>query len=156
METAAQVLENWEKIKKKERAEIAGSPKSALDGIPKHLPALLQAYRSGEKASGVGFDWPDESGVRDKIAEEWKEFNDELKATPVNQDAVAEEFGDLLFSLVNLSRHLKIDPESALRSATNKFIGRFKKVEASLDERGQQPQDLDIEALEELWQKAKK
>lgn len=145
---AAGALRNWESIKAKERT----SKQSALDGIPGTLPALLRAMRTGEKAAAIGFDWPSIDGVEAKVREEWQEVHDALTQGPAR---ISEEMGDLLFALVNWSRHLGVDPEAALRDATNKFQRRFRHVERRVLEKGSTPADESLDALERLWQEAK-
>ncbi len=140
-------LETWEARKAKERRG------SALDGVPAALPALLRAHRISEKASRVGFDWPDLVGVRDKVSEELEELDEALAAA--DEAAIAEEYGDLLFSLVNLGRFLPATGEDALRAATAKFETRFRRVEASLAAEGQSIHEVDLETLEARWRRAK-
>jgi len=144
------VVANWEAIKKNERDENGNGNKSALDGVPLDLPALTQAEAYSDRASRVGFDWPNVDGVLDKVCEELREIRD-----TDNSDERTEEFGDLLFALVNTARWMKIDPEAALRSANQKFASRFRQVEAqaraqSLDLKGMSVPDLD-----RLWESAK-
>lgn len=141
--TPEAVLETWEKIKMKE------GKKSVIDGVPRELSGLLRAFRIQKKAAQVGFDWPDISPVWDKVKEE----EAELKAAVASQDAaqVEEEFGDLLFSLVNLARFLKVNPEDALRSTTNKFIRRFQAIEAELKTQGKTPADCSLAELDQIW-----
>jgi tetrapyrrole methylase family protein/MazG family protein len=142
------VLTNWEHIKKSE------GKKSLLGGVPETLPALLKAYRLGEKASRVGFDWNNAEGVLEKIEEEARELH-EAKKGGIKKD-IEHEYGDLLLILANLGRFLKIDPETALRKATNRFIRRFQCMEETAAGRKLDLKKLDIEKLEELWQEAKK
>ena len=143
---------SWERIKAAERSgKVAES--SAIEGVAKSLPALKRAEKLGKRASRVGFDWPDTVGVTAKIDEELAELaqarNDE------NPEQIAAEFGDVMFSLVNLARHLDVDPEAALAATNRKFEHRFRQVEAQVSESGRKIEDLDIDALEALWQKAK-
>ena len=136
----------WEALKADERA--SHDDKSALAGVALALPALKRAEKVQRRAARVGFDWPDASGPRAKIDEELAEVE------AANDDAErAAEIGDLLFSVVNYARHLGIDPEAALRASTQRFEGRFRKVEAMADK---PLRDMDLEALESLWQQAKK
>lgn len=139
----------WEARKAKEDPD-----RSALDGVPRSLPSLLRAHRVTEKAAGVGFDWPDISGVRAKLDEEVREFDEAL----ASGDAVAigDEFGDLLFTLVNLGRFLPISAEDALRVATAKFERRFRAVEDGARADGVALRDLGIDDLEARWQTAKR
>ena len=143
----------WEKIKEAERVERTGQRKGALDGVPDHLPALLKALRTGEKAHGVGFDWPDHQGVVLKIEEELEEVKEAIQSE--QQANLSAEIGDLLYAIVNLCRHFKIDPEASLRGTINRFNKRFQKVEAVLDARGLEASQCDLDELEELWQQAK-
>lgn len=142
------VLANWERIKRTERADAP--PRSLLAGLPKELPALLKAYRIGQKAARVGFDWPDATGPRAKVSEELAELDAALRSGPKEEAAL--ELGDLLFAIVNLARHHAIDPELALRATIAKFTRRFAQVEAVLGER------LGTAGLAELdaaWEAAK-
>ncbi len=157
----SEVLENWEKIKQEERAskETSGK-KGLLDGIPRSLPALQKAEQMGERASRVGFDWNSKTDVAKKIHEELNEFLDELNKTPEVEDkkakkidAKTEEFGDLLFSLVQYGRHLGISCESALQSANDKFHCRFKSLEELAQDKSLK--NLTSEQLEKLWQRVK-
>jgi ATP diphosphatase len=135
----------WEALKAAERHD--GDDKSALAGIALALPALKRAEKLQRRAARIGFDWPDAAGPRAKIDEELAEIDDAASA-----DERAAELGDLLFSVVNYARHLDIDPESALREASARFERRFRKVEEIADK---PLNDMDIEALEALWQRAK-
>lgn len=142
-ETSQAVLKNWEKIKARERKE----KESALDGVPTQLPALLKAQRLGEKTARLGFDWTDSEQVLVKIVEEL----DELHAASSKQEQF-EEFGDLLFTLVQWGRHKKLDCEEALRSACAKFASRFKHMEQA----SSKPlSELSLEEKEALWTSAK-
>lgn len=144
------VLRNWERIKQSEHK----APKaSALDGVPEALPALLKAQRTQHKAAKVGFDWQDAAGPEAKIAEELAE----LKAAVAtgSHDKVADEFGDVLFSLVNLARHLEVDAESALRAATAKFARRFRAVEARVKTSGREMKNLSLAELDAVWEAVK-
>lgn len=142
---SAEVLANWETIKKTEKPER----ESMLDGIPAGLPALLRAFRLGQKASRVNFDWPDAAGVIDKVTEEVGELQ---RATPAEQD---HEFGDLLFSLVQWARHHALDPEGSLRRASERFTARFRHMEAQLKNTDRDPKSLSPAEWEQLWAKAK-
>ncbi|MEK6492819.1 nucleoside triphosphate pyrophosphohydrolase [Myroides odoratimimus] len=142
------VLANWEKLKLKE------GNKSVLAGVPKGLPALIKAYRIQEKASGVGFDWDEASDVWKKVEEEIEEFKVEVKAD--NQDLMEEEFGDILFTLVNYARHKGIDPEKALARSNSKFISRFNIVEELVNKEKGGFEDVTLQELDEYWNKAKK
>ncbi len=142
-------IEAWERRKALER----GGRGSSLDGVPSALPALLRAHRISEKAGMVGFDWPDLSSVRAKVAEELDELDEALASG--DEAHVAEEFGDVLFSLVNLGRHLPVTAEDALRRATAKFEARFRRLEASLLEQGRSIHTADADELEARWQALK-
>ncbi|MCU1395175.1 MAG: putative MazG family protein [Ilumatobacteraceae bacterium] len=143
-----QVLSNWETIKREEKQRT-----SIFDGIPMSLPSLSYAYKTQKKAAGVGFDWPDVTGALPKIAEE----ADEVIAAHASGDkaATADELGDLLFSVVNVARHLKVDPEVALRAAVTKFRTRFEGVERLATERGIDLHTSDLAVLDELWDTVK-
>lgn len=146
--TAEQVLANWEGLKQTEvrkRGRV-----SALEGAPKTLPALAWALSLQKRAARVGFDWPDDEGVLDKVAEEARELAAET--TPARQQ---EELGDLLFSLVNLARRLKINPEDALRQSSGRFYGRFESMEAAARNAGRDVRDMTPGELDELWREAK-
>lgn len=146
---AAEVISNWEKIKLTEK----DGNKSVLAGVPTALPALIKAYRVQGKARGVGFDWPDADGVWDKVHEELREFRAELEAG--NTDNMEAEFGDILFSLINLARHYKINPENALERTNKKFIARFNYLEQKVKEQGQKLTDLSLEEMDKIWDEAK-
>ncbi|MGN1325846.1 MAG: nucleoside triphosphate pyrophosphohydrolase [Candidatus Spyradenecus sp.] len=144
------VLRNWERIKQGEHK----APKaSALDGVPEALPALLKAQRTQHKAAKVGFDWQDAEGPEAKIVEELAE----LKAAVAEgkPEAVAEEYGDVLFSMVNLARHIGVDAESALRAATAKFAKRFRAVEARVKASGKEMKALSLAELDAVWDAVK-
>ena len=158
--TAGDVNRQWERIKAEERAADAGgdrtdgatppAPKSALDGISPSMPALASSQEMQERASNLGYDWPSIEGVLDKVTEEVAE----LRAA-VDDREWAEEFGDLLFVLVNVARKHGIESEAALRAANDKFRRRFRSVERQAAERGVALRDLDFEALDQLWDTAK-
>ncbi|MBJ6373389.1 nucleoside triphosphate pyrophosphohydrolase [Sedimentitalea arenosa] len=149
--TAEQQTRDWEAIKAAERADQAR--KGALDGVAVGLPALLRAYKLQKRAARVGFDWPDAGDVLAKIAEEAAELVEARdSAAP---DRIEEEFGDLLFVMANLARHLGIEPEAALRRANGKFIRRFEGVEARLRARGKSPEDSDLAEMDALWDAVK-
>ncbi len=146
--------QGWERIKAGERAAVAGSGAlSVLDGVAQALPALMRAQKLGSRAAGIGFDWPDTDGVRAKIDEELAELL-EAESTGVG-GRIAEEFGDLLFSVVNLARHLDVDAEQALRDANRKFEHRFRSMEQHVAASGEQLSTLDTVAMERHWQRAK-
>lgn len=149
----------WEAIKAEERAaKAAGGTTSRLDGVALALPALLRAAKLQKRAAAVGFDWPDPAAVLDKVDEELEELKAEVADLERDSDArtrAEEEIGDLLFVLANLARHLRLDPEVALRKANAKFERRFKAIEAALAERSAQMEDCDLDTLEAEWQAAK-
>jgi len=142
----------WEQIKTDERAR--SGDQSALAGVAMALPALKRAQKLGKRASSVGFDWPDRQGVREKIHEEL----DELEAAVGTRSAgrVEEEFGDLLFAVVNMARHLDVDPEKALAGANHKFARRFRDMESAIAASGKSLQDHSLESLDKHWRAAKK
>jgi len=150
-DTSDQVLENWEKIKQREKGP---GKKSVLDGLPSQLPALLKAFRIQEKVSRVNFDWQDVKEVFGKVREEIYELEEAHDST--DQAAQEEEFGDLLFSMVNLARHLKITPEDALRFTNEKFIKRFNYIEEKMALNGESMDDATMERLDLLWEEAKR
>jgi nucleoside triphosphate diphosphatase len=126
------VLRNWEQIKQSEKKASATSQSSMLDDIPRAMPAMLEAGKLGSRAAKVGFDWPNADGLFDKLQEEIGELKDELKPSPTQSpSAIEAEFGDLLFTAINLARHLKVDPESALRATNAKFRSRFAAMESA-------------------------
>ena len=143
---------NWERLKALEKT--GRSRRTRLDGIPKHLGALQRGQRMQEKAARVGFDWPDVDGILDKVAEESQELA-EARREKQDDPRVREELGDLFFTLVNLSRALGIDAETAMREANEKFYRRFAFMEARAEENGKALSDLSLQELEELWQLAK-
>ena len=148
------VLRNWELIKREEKraAPAGGEQSSALDSVPRSMPAMLEASKLGSRAAKRGFDWPDATGLFAKLAEETGELQAELVAE--DRDAMEAEYGDLLFTAVNLARHLDLDPESALRRSNAKFRNRYAVKEQSAD--GDEAfEALTLEAKEALWMKAK-
>jgi len=147
VENARQVERNWESIKLDE------SEKRLLGGVPNTLPALLRAFRVQEKAAGVGFDWKRDREVIKKILEEIKELR-RAKASG-NQEKITEEFGDLLFSIVNLARFWKLSPEDALRKTIEKFIRRFNYIEETLKAQGKDIQKSTLAEMDALWEEAK-
>ncbi len=141
------ILRNWEHIKLQE------GRKSLLDGIPKALPALYRAYRIQEKVSKVGFDWKNKKDVWEKVKEEFKEFREaELSG---DSDKTEEEFGDLLFALINYARFIKINPENALRKTNEKFINRFQYIEQKLQENGKNLIDSNLVEMDKYWEESK-
>ncbi len=151
VETPEEVLEKWEKIKKEEKRK---TEKLLLDSVPKHLPALLKAFRIQEKTSRVGFDWENIEGPIEKIEEELNELKNAWKNE--DKENLKEELGDILFSIVNVSRFLDIDPEEALQNTNAKFIKRFSAIEKKVDERNLKFEDLTLKELDEMWNEAKK
>lgn len=151
---AAEVSSNWERIKAAERKNRE-SDSSAMAGIPRSLPALLRAYRIQERAAKKGFDWKrgELKPVREKVLEELRELAAEVEGQ--NGDAAREELGDLFFALVNLSRHMGVNPENALHEASAKFDARFRGVEAYALESGFIMEEMSLEDLDALWLKAK-
>jgi len=137
---------NWELTKQKEK-----NRESVLQGVPISFPALLRARRIQEKAAGVGFDWDDKKHVLSKIDEEIQELKDAINIGK----GINEELGDVLFTIVNLSRHLNLDPESSLRLSTEKFSNRFKKIEKELKTKKIDMKDLSLEELDKIWNKNK-
>lgn len=150
------IKQRWEEIKAEERAEKAAAPEqlSLLDDVPSALPALSRAAKLQKRAAQVGFDWPEALPVVDKVREELGEV---LEAMSENDpQAIAEELGDLLFVVVNLARHLKVDPENALRAANGKFERRFRFIEQALRDAGRPIESCNLEELDALWGEAKK
>jgi tetrapyrrole methylase family protein/MazG family protein len=144
---AAEVMHNWEVLKKEEREE----GKSMLAGVPKEMPALAYAYEISRRAVRVGFEWQNVEGVIDKLAEEAQEIKD-----AGSKEEKAQEIGDLLFTIVNFARWQGVDPEAAMREANHKFYRRFSKVEEIARERGRELQSLSFREWDDLWEEAKK
>lgn len=144
------VLRNWERIKQSEHKAPASS---ALDGVPDALPALLKAQRTQHKAAKVGFDWKDASGPDAKLDEEIAELRTAIRSG--DHAAIEDELGDVLFSLVNLARHVEVDAESALRQATRKFATRFRAVEARVKASGKDMKSLSLAELDAVWDAVK-
>jgi ATP diphosphatase len=149
--SAAQQTRDWEAVKAAERAQRAQG--GTLDGVALGLPALLRAVKLQKRAARVGFDWPDMTGVMDKIIEETAELGDAHASS--DQDHTEEEFGDLLFVMANLARHMKVDPEAALRRANAKFTRRFARIEELLAADGRTPDNSDLAEMDALWNRAK-
>ncbi len=149
--SADQQVEDWETVKAAERTAKARG--GVLDDVALGLPALMRAEKLQKRAARVGFDWPQIGMVVDKIAEEARELAEARDTLP--QDKIAEEMGDLLFVMANLARHLKVDPETALRAANAKFIRRFADIEATLAMQGKRPEDSDLTEMDMLWNAAK-
>jgi tetrapyrrole methylase family protein/MazG family protein len=156
-ETSGEVLRNWAQIKAKEKQKYSkGSAEkipSILDGVPRSLPALLEAFQISRRAARVGFDWDEVTGIFEKLEEEIAELRKAL--APLDRDAVEEELGDLLFTAVNLSRFLGLDPEVTLKKANKKFKQRFIGMEAEALNGGAELSKLSKEEMEELWRLAK-
>lgn len=149
--SAEQQTRDWERLKAAERAKKAEG--GVLDGVAAGLPALTRAVKLQNRAARVGFDWPSTDEVIAKLVEEAAELN-EARAT-MGAEEVFEEFGDLLFVVANLARHLKIDPEAALRAANAKFTRRFRCIERALAAQGKRPEDSDLAEMDALWNDAK-
>jgi len=149
--SAEQQVQDWETVKAAERAAKARG--GVLDDVALGLPALMRAEKLQKRAARVGFDWPDIGPVIAKIAEEAQELAEARETLP--QDKIAEEMGDLLFVMANLARHLKVDPEQALRGANAKFTRRFAFIEAELAKRGKQADDSNLVEMDALWDAAK-
>jgi ATP diphosphatase len=148
--TADQQVHAWEAQKATERADRA---MSVLDNVPVGLPALTRAVKLQRRAARVGFDWPDKRQVLDKIIEEAAELATEIGG---DADRVEDEYADLLFAVVNLGRHLDVDPEKALRRVNAKFTRRFQAIEMALAAQGRKPEDATLDEMEALWQQAKR
>ena len=146
--TEEQII-HWERSKVKKEGK-----KSAIDGIPKLLPALVRSYRMQNKAATVGFDWSDIEPVWEKVEEEWSELREAAESG--NREKVEDELGDLLFSIVNLSRFLKTNPEDALRKTIGKFDRRFREVESEFRQRNRSMTDVSLAEMDEVWDRVKK
>ncbi len=156
IETADDVLKNWDDLKRNERAAAGKEhPKGLLDSVSGHLPALLEAHSLTDRASRVGFDWTDIGPVFEKLQEETNELQREMDADTRNRERVEDEIGDVLFAAVNVARHLGVDPETALKRSNRKFRRRFAHVERGLEERGRAPKESTLEEMDELWNEAK-
>lgn len=141
------VKKNWEKIK------LQKGRKSVLDGVPNSLPSMVKATRIQEKARGVGFDWDNKNQVFEKVNEEIQELKAEVDN---NSNKIEDEFGDVLFSIINYARFIGVDPESALEKTNKKFIKRFKFMEASSKEDGKSISEMTLLEMEEYWERSKK
>ncbi len=141
----------WERIKEQEKEN---GRDSILDGIPVTLPALTRAVKLQNKAAHVGFDWPSLAPVFDKMREELAELEHEIDSGH-DKDRVEDEFGDVLFVMANVGRHLKLDPEQALRKANNKFVRRFRVIEELLEQQGKTPRESGLQEMEDYWEIAK-
>ncbi|MEK9565558.1 MAG: nucleoside triphosphate pyrophosphohydrolase [Flavobacteriaceae bacterium] len=147
VENAEEVKKNWEALKLKE------GKKSVLEGVPKGLPALVKAQRMQEKAAGVGFDWEHKNQVWGKFQEELQELNHALESKKQNE--IEDEFGDVLFSLINYARFIDVNPETALERTNKKFIKRFQHIESQAKKSQRSIEQLTLEEMEVLWQEAK-
>jgi tetrapyrrole methylase family protein/MazG family protein len=150
-DTADDVVVNWEEIKKKEKG--IETQTGVLKDVPSNLPALMRSYKVQQKASQVGFDWDNVDDVFKKVDEEIVELKDVYKSKDVER--ITDEIGDVLFSIVNLSRFLKVQPELALTGSTNKFIKRFEFIERESKKEGKNLEDMSLEEMDELWNKSK-
>jgi ATP diphosphatase len=151
VKSAGAVVDQWGQLKAREQA-ASGAPARTLAGLPRALPALLRASSIGARVAAVGFDWPDPANVLDKVEEEVRELRE---AVAESHARAADEFGDVLFSLSSLARHLKIDPEAALRHANDKFTRRFTALEAEFESRGLRLQSATLAELEAAWARVK-
>lgn len=147
--TPDQVKENWEALKLRKKNRKSGT----LGGVPRSLPAMVKAYRMGEKAAGAGFDWEQKEDVWDKVREELGEVEAEMKSG--SRTDLEGEFGDLFFALINACRLYGVDPESALERTNKKFIQRFNYMEEHAAAKGYTLHEMSLDAMEELWQEAK-
>lgn len=143
-----EVKQNWEKLKLKEGKE------SVLEGVPKSLPALVKASRIQDKVAGVGFDWEEPQQVFEKVKEELEELQHEVNSQ--NQDLIEAEFGDVLFSMINYARFLKVNPENALERTNKKFIKRFQYIEKKAKENSKELKDMTLAEMDIFWEQAKK
>ncbi|HIL11661.1 MAG TPA: nucleoside triphosphate pyrophosphohydrolase [Candidatus Latescibacteria bacterium] len=148
-----QVLQNWEQIKKQERQDQGQATPSLLDGIPKQLPALMRAQRMQARVSRQGFDWDQIAGPLDKVEEEFAELRQAWASGEI--PAIEDEFGDLLFALVNTGRFLNVDPEQALRQSTDKFARRFRALEFVVRTSGREISALSLQELDAVWDEIK-
>jgi tetrapyrrole methylase family protein / MazG family protein len=151
IKTADEQVENWERIKKEEKGE---ERKSALSGVPPHLPALMKAQKITEKAARVGFDWEHTDQVFAKVLEELHEFEETMAQK--DEERMEAELGDLLFAIVNLGRFLSLNPEEALRKTIVRFSRRFAHIEETMHAKGVHLKDASLEEMERLWEEAKK
>ena len=148
-ETAGEVSQNWEQIKLKEK----GGNRTVLAGVPDTLPSIIKAFRIQEKAANVGFDWADRRDAWNKVREESDELASEIER--MDAQKMEEEMGDLLFSIINVSRLYGINPENALEKTNRKFIKRFNYIESKAKERGVSLNDMTLDQMDELWNEAK-
>ncbi len=146
-ETEEEVKRNWEKIK------LKSGKKSVLEGVPRSLPALVKASRIQEKARGIGFDWDNKDQVWEKVQEEIQELKVEIET---NSNKIEDEFGDVLFSLINYARFIGVNPESALEKTNKKFIKRFQYLESESKKDGKELSEMNLKEMDEYWERAKK
>ena len=148
VQNAEEVKENWEKIKLQKE-----NKRSVLGGVPESLPALIKAYRMQEKAAGVGFDWKNKEDVWTKVEEEKEEFLTEVENA--NKEKAQQEFGDLLFALINYARFIDVNPEDALEHCNQKFRRRFMYIEQEAEKEGRRIHELSLEEMDEYWNESK-
>lgn len=148
VQNAEEVKENWEKIKLQKE-----NKRSVLGGVPESLPALIKAYRMQEKAAGVGFDWKNKEDVWTKVEEEKEEFLNEVENA--NKEKAQQEFGDLLFALINYARFIDVNPEDALEHCNQKFRRRFMYIEQEAEKEGRRIHELSLEEMDEYWNESK-
>lgn len=149
-DTAEKVIENWEQLKQKEK----DGNKTVLSGVPEALPSVIKAYRIQDKARNVGFDWHEREQVWEKVHEELKELETELRKE--DKETSTDELGDFLFSIINAARLYHLNPDTALERTNRKFIRRFNYVEAKAKLQGKALKDMSLEEMDELWEEAKK
>ena len=155
-ETSEELLRNWEDIKaeeKKATGRAYAKKESLLDGIPQDLPTMYRTYQMTAKASRVGFDWPELSGLREKFLEEFQELEEAVASD--DDDRVREEVGDLVFVALNVARYLEVDPETALKGANKKFLQRFQGMERTLKAKGRALKEVSLDEMEQVWQEQK-
>lgn len=152
-DTEEEVKANWEQIKLKEKGKSAGSFKSVLEGVPSSMPSLVKAVRIQDKVKGVGFDWDNADQVWEKVQEELGEFEAEVKEG--NKAEMENEFGDIIFSLVNYARFMGINPEDALEKTNKKFVSRFKLMEQQIRKENKNLQEMDLNEMNTYWENAK-
>jgi tetrapyrrole methylase family protein/MazG family protein len=160
-DSSKEVLQNWEQIKRKEKAAKEGAEeRSLVDGVPRQLPALQKAHRLQEKTGRVGFDWPDADGAIRKAREEFEELLVEAKAEnpddPAARKRLFHEMGDVFFALVNVARFMGIQPEEALQAANARFANRFRHIERRARESGRQLPEMTLEEMDVFWEEAKR
>lgn len=154
-DTAGEVIHNWEELKLAEkRKKDRKARKGVLSGVPRSLPAMVKAFRIGQKAAAAGFDWEKREDVWNKVQEETAELQREIGT--MDHDRMEEELGDLLFAMVNMARLYGIDPENALERSNKKFIRRFEHIEKRADEKGEELTKMSLDEMESYWQEAKK